>query len=151
MSTQVDNKFHPEAGAVLIVDDEDDLRDTVAYFIQQRGCEVLQARNGLEALAVLEKRANEMGLPGVQCILSDWMMPEMNGIELLRSVRGNPLLNIPFVIVSGAVTQEQLLEALRLGADSVILKPFAMELILRKITDAIAHHAKREVANLLKP
>lgn len=109
------------AGEVLlIVEDNDELRNFVAnelctYY------SIVQAANGIEALKCLEKYQ-------VNVIVSDIMMPEMDGIEFLKAVRSNTAhSHLPFVMLSANTAVQTKVEGLNLGADAYIEKPFAVE------------------------
>src|SRR5689334_7797341 len=102
---------------ILIVDDHEDHRYYVQALLRGRGYEVSSARDGAEALV----RAREMK-PDV--LISDLLMPVMDGYTLLRHWRRDPLLReTPFIIYTGTYTaQEDESLAVRLGADAFVLK-----------------------------
>ena len=114
---------------VLIVDDSVMMRRIIAKFlegVEGADIEVVEAADGMGALAMIERHGRSIDL-----ILCDMHMPNLDGLSLLRSLRGSPgLRHISFVIVtadeSGASTEQ----ALREGADGVIGKPFSPEVIV---------------------
>lgn len=115
-------------GRVLVVEDEEAIRETIADALRDEGYEVECARDGLAALAVLEAR-----LP--QCphvILLDLMMPRMNGWAFVRALRELPdlraLASVPVVLLSAARDLDQ--EARQLGVDGHIAKPFDLGVVL---------------------
>ena len=107
---------------VLVVDDHPITRKLTIKILQQLGVEaVVEAGNGQEALDLLSKQS-------VSLILLDLSMPVRGGIELLGKLKEEPRWEtIPVVMVTGAVEQFRVDEALRLGADSCILKPVAKQ------------------------
>lgn len=106
---------------VLLVEDNDDLREMMALALQLGGHEVWPARHGREALALLHAR------PRPSLILTDLMMPVMNGWELRAALRGDPdLADVPVVAVS-AVSAEHLL---RLDGMEFLPKPIDIDRLL---------------------
>ncbi|MHC4200323.1 MAG: response regulator [Planctomycetota bacterium] len=113
---------------ILVVDDSTTMRKLIARALGEakgKQVEVLEAADGMEALAVIARHGSS-----IELILCDLNMPSVDGLTLLRSLRGSPeLKQIPFVVVtadeSGASTEQ----ALREGAAGVIGKPFRPEVI----------------------
>ena len=123
--TEEDQKPADQRHVVLVVEDNDDLRNYVRE--QLAGdFQVLEAINGREGLSLAQER-----LPDV--IVTDLMMPEMDGVELCREVRENPLSShIPIVMLTAKAEQEDKLLGLETGADAYLAKPFeTRELIVR--------------------
>lgn len=105
---------------LLIVEDNDELRNFVANELCTE-YSIVQAANGIEALKCLEKYQ-------VNVIVSDIMMPEMDGIEFLKAVRTNTAYShLPFIMLSAKTDVATKVEGLNLGADAYIEKPFAVE------------------------
>ncbi|MGM9973336.1 MAG: response regulator transcription factor [Clostridiaceae bacterium] len=108
---------------ILIVEDEKGIRETVAIFLKNQGYKVLQAENGLEGLALIEK--NEIHLAVV-----DIMMPGMDGITMVMRLREN--YDFPVIFLSAKSEDIDKITGLNLGADDYVTKPFEpMELIAR--------------------
>ena len=105
---------------MLIVDDSEDM----VAFLKDSFChqyEVITASDGIEALDLLKKHE-------VNIIISDWMMPRMDGAELCRRVRLNPLTShIPFVMLTAKTDDDAKVEGMDVGADIYIEKPFSLE------------------------
>ena len=105
---------------MLIVDDSEDM----VAFLKDSFChqyEVITASDGIEALDLLKKHE-------VNIIISDWMMPRMDGAELCRRVRLNPLTShIPFVMLTAKTDDDAKVEGMDVGADTYIEKPFSLE------------------------
>jgi CheY-like chemotaxis protein len=112
---------------VLIVDDQDDARQTLAEILELEGYEVAGVADGVEAWDYLEQKQLERKLPEV--ILLDLMMPRMNGQEFRERQLADPRLrDIPVVVVSGADRTEQNLSGL--GAIDYFIKPVDCERLL---------------------
>lgn len=101
---------------LLIVDDEPDLRDVLAYVLADSVKTVQMASNGKEALPIIKTGK-------IDVVLSDINMPEMNGLELLAEVRRQGL-DTPFVFLTAYGDAEKRAEAQRLGASDFLEKPF---------------------------
>lgn len=120
---------------VLVVDDEDDLREIVCTVLSDMGFNIFQASNGHDALKVLKNQP-------IHAILSDIVMPVMGGKELMHRVKGHPdYKDIKFVLMSGDLTldayeSDQSTQSL----DAIISKPFNIEEVRRKITRLFRSH-----------
>ncbi len=110
---------------ILIAEDETDLSCAVAAVLEKSGCEVDTAENGLEALAKAEKNIYDV-------MLLDIMMPEMDGIEALRSIRGRGDTT-PVILLTAKAEVEDRVLGLDSGADDYLPKPFAMKELLARI------------------
>jgi signal transduction histidine kinase/ligand-binding sensor domain-containing protein/DNA-binding response OmpR family regulator len=115
---------------ILLVEDNHDLR---AYLKEnlEMNYEILEAEDGKQALELLEKQLPDL-------ILSDVMMPEMDGIELCKTVKRDKITcHIPFVFLTAKISEQQKLEGLKTGADDYIVKPFNFEILETKIYNLI--------------
>ena len=114
---------------VLLVEDNDDVREMMSLALQLAGNGVLTASNGSEALRVLAER------PPPCLILLDLMMPVMDGWELRAALRRDPTLSrIPVVVIS-ALTEDM---ARRLGATGYLPKPVDIDQLLQVVCDLCA-------------
>lgn len=105
---------------MLIVDDNDDMVQFLADHFRQH-YRILVALDGVEALALLSEHE-------VSIIVSDWMMPRMDGAELCRRVRQNTLTShIPFLMLTAKTDNQSKVEGMNIGADIYIEKPFSVE------------------------
>lgn len=113
---------------VLVVDDFPTMRRIVKNLLKQLGFEnIEEAENGEDALRKL--KSGDFGL-----VVSDWNMPVMEGIELLRRVRSDPQLkDIPFLMVTAEAEKEKVIEAIKAGVDNYIVKPFTGEVLKEKL------------------
>lgn len=123
---------HPEgAMKVLVVEDNAELRVYIYNCLINR-YEVRDASNGREAMRVME----EGWIPDM--IVTDLMMPEMNGIELINNVRNDfNISHIPIVLITAKHENDTQLKAMKYGADGYIAKPFTMELLVAKIDNML--------------
>ncbi|HEX6808746.1 MAG TPA: ATP-binding protein [Gemmatimonadaceae bacterium] len=115
------------AGArILLADDNADLRDYAARLLRRRGWDVEVVADGAAALAAARRRAPDL-------VLSDVMMPRMDGFELLGALRSNASTStIPVILLSARAGEEAKIEGLDAGADDYLVKPFsARELVAR--------------------
>jgi putative two-component system response regulator len=103
---------------ILVVEDEDISREILAQALTQFGHEVILASDGAEATALIERN-----LPSL--VISDWMMPGMNGLELCRWIRGQDFPWYVYIILLTARSEtEDVIEGLSAGADEFLAKPF---------------------------
>ncbi len=113
-------------GSLLVVDDELEIREMLARHFRFLDYEVDLAANGAEALLMLLQRRFDV-------VISDIKMPVMNGIKLLETIRREyPMMHV--IIVTGFVTQENLLACMREKADTCVFKPLED---LRELEDAV--------------
>ncbi|PWV97937.1 DNA-binding response OmpR family regulator [Paenibacillus cellulosilyticus] len=112
-----------EQRTVLVVDDDKEIRDAIEIYLKQEGVIVLKAKDGLEALEMLE--ASEVHL-----IILDLMMPRVDGITATFKIRESR--NLPILILSAKSEDSDKILGLHVGADDYVTKPFnPMELIAR--------------------
>jgi len=113
---------------ILIVDDFSTMRRIMRSSLKQLGfLNVNEAEDG--AIALKKLKVEKVGL-----ILADWNMPNMNGLDLLKSVRGDEnLKNIPFIMVTAEGQKDNIMEAVQAGVNNYILKPFTPEVLKEKI------------------
>lgn len=112
----------------LVVDDSRSMRRIIGQIMQELGYEVTEAGDGIEALQRLE----ELGPPDI--VLTDWNMPNMNGLELVRSVRANPMLRaIPMLMVTSETEMNRMVIAFAAGVNEYVMKPFDRFVIQEKL------------------
>ncbi|HUN65657.1 MAG TPA: response regulator transcription factor [Bacteroidota bacterium] len=112
--------------SILVVDDEQDIVDLVKYNLQREGYTVLTARNGKEALQQAGKNPS--------LILLDVMMPEMNGLDLLKKLKNDAdLRDIPVVFLTAKGSEVDEILGLELGADDYIVKPISIPKLIARI------------------
>jgi two-component system KDP operon response regulator KdpE len=115
---------------VLVVDDEPPIRKLLRMGLGTQGYEILDAPNGRTALELLAKKPD--------LVILDLGLPDMQGLELLRMIRAR-LESIPIVVLSSRDDEAGKVQALDLGADDYITKPFAMDELLARIRAALRH------------
>ncbi len=108
---------------VLIVDDEDEIRDAIEIYLKNEDITVFKAKDGIDALMLLEEQ-------DVHLIIMDIMMPKMDGIKATFKIRENK--NIPIIMLSAKSEDTDKILGLNIGADDYVTKPFNMlELVAR--------------------
>ena len=115
---------------ILVVDDFSTMRRIIKNILKQIGfTNVDEAENGQAALAKIGDGGN------YDFVISDWNMPEMTGIELLRQVRANEATkDLPFLMVTAEAKKENVVEAVKAGVNNYIVKPFTAEVLQEKIS-----------------
>lgn len=116
---------------VLVVDDMSTMRRIVKNVLKQIGyTDIIEAENGKDALSKLKSQT-------VGLVVSDWNMPEMTGIDLLRAIRADAVLkHLPVLMVTAEAQKENIIEAVQAGVSNYVVKPFTAEALqdkLRKI------------------
>ncbi len=113
---------------ILIVDDMPSVRKILTRVLKQLGFNnLIEADDGKSAWSILETHQ-------VDLIIADWLMPKMNGLELLIKIRSSKShKSLPFLMLTGEATKEQIIEAIKAGASNYIVKPFTAEIIQNKI------------------
>jgi two-component system, sensor histidine kinase and response regulator len=112
---------------ILIVDDEPDLLDITASYLEMEGYTALTALNGPAALEILKTTTPDM-------IISDITMPGMSGFDLFEKVRANSSFqNTPFVFLSGHTDLEHVMMGKEIGSDDYLMKPFEPEMLISTI------------------
>lgn len=105
---------------VLIVDDFPTMRRIVKTLLKQNGySNFIEAEDGEKAYRLLQTH------PDVEFIVSDWNMPNMTGLEFLKTVRADPKFKaLPFLMVTAEAEKENIIEAVKSGVSNYIVKPF---------------------------
>ena len=113
---------------VLVVDDFSTMRRIVKNILRQLGFNnVVEADDGTTAWDVLNRDK-------IDFIISDWNMPQMTGIDLLRKVRSSEEFgDLPFLMVTAEAQQENIIEAVQAKVSNYIVKPFTAEVMKQKI------------------
>ena len=116
-------------GEVLVVDDSKTIRMVMRKILRELGYDVCEAADGQQALQVMESEQGK-----VKLVLTDWNMPVMNGLELLKQLRQNPALGSLVVIMVTTETEaENMIAALEAGANEYVMKPFTKEILKEKL------------------
>lgn len=120
-------------GRVLIVEDEELIRETLALGLAEEGFDILIAEDGLAALDLLggTAAANRANRPVIDLVVLDLMLPGMNGLDLCRLLRHQGI-DVPILMLSAKGTETDRVVGLEIGADDYLTKPFGMrELVAR--------------------
>ncbi len=108
---------------VLIVDDNETNRDTLARRLRQQGCRYEMAENGAEAIAMIQPHKYDL-------ILLDIMMPEVDGYSVLSHLKNDPeLKRLPVIMISAVEEMESVMKCMELGADDYLTKPLDPNLL----------------------
>lgn len=115
----------PATTKILVVDDMPTIRDLVKSQLRALNLKnVVEAGDGAAALALIENAAS-VGHP-IELVISDWNMPKMTGLELLRQLRASDeFANLPFILLTSESERDQVTEAILAGVSQYIVKPFA--------------------------
>jgi two-component system, chemotaxis family, chemotaxis protein CheY len=133
----------PKETKVLVVDDFKTMRAIVKKTLTDIGLSNFsEAEDGAIALGLIRKALAE-GAP-FGCVICDWNMPNMTGLELLKQVRSDAQLkNLPFVLVTAENEQKQVIEAAKAGVSNYIVKPFSANDFKTKLAVVYQkHHGK---------
>lgn len=124
----------------LVVDDFATMRKVVKKVLTELGySDISEAEDGQQALKLIQEAAAS-GVP-FQCIVSDWNMPNMSGLELLKACKADVnLKSIPFMLVTAESEKEQIIEAAKAGVSEYVVKPFNAATLKDKLTRVYAKH-----------
>ncbi|MGZ3679033.1 MAG: response regulator transcription factor [Ktedonobacterales bacterium] len=112
------------AKVILVAEDEASLRDFILRNLRVRGFEVVEAGNGLEAMAQWEREQPDL-------LVLDIMMPRMDGLEVCKRVREQS--TVPIIVLTALDAESDKVAALDLGADDYLTKPFGVEELLARV------------------
>ena len=110
---------------ILVVDDEQHVRQLIGKVLEKEGYEVLTACNGEEGLEIFQKN-------NIDLIISDIKMPKMNGIEFLHKVKEQEP-GVGFILITAFATMETAIDAIKSGAQDYVTKPFDIKEILNAV------------------
>jgi two-component system chemotaxis response regulator CheY len=116
-------------GTALVIDDSRAIRMILGRTLNRFGYEVCSAANGREALDMIGQQDLALSV-----ILVDWNMPEMNGLDFVKTIRADPRYSeVPLMMVTTETEIEQMYRALEAGANEYVMKPFTDEVIADKL------------------
>lgn len=112
----------------LVVDDFSTMRRIIKNLLHDLGyTNVVEADDGKTALPILQAG-------GIDILITDWNMPGMPGLELLKAVRGDPALaKLPVLLLTAEAKREQIVEAAQAGVNGYVVKPFTAQTLKEKI------------------
>ncbi len=113
---------------VLVVDDMMSMRRVIVHVLKSIGfTEIYEAEHGFAALSVL--RTKQIGF-----VVSDWNMPEMDGLTLLKTIRSiDAIKSLPVLMLTAEGKKENIIEAVKAGASNYIVKPFTPDTLAKKV------------------
>ncbi len=112
----------------LVIDDSRTIRTIIGKILREIGMDVLEAGNGKQALEQMKLHA------GIELILVDWNMPEMNGLDFIKAVRAQKLYDrVRILMVTSETETDQVTKALKAGANEYLMKPFSREILIAKL------------------
>lgn len=121
----------------LVVDDSGTMRRIIRVTLNKLGFDqVEEAPDGLEALKLITRNEEGLakGVPEFDCIMTDWNMPNFDGISLLRKIRNLPAYRkVPVVMITTEQSKDDVIEATRSGISAYIVKPFTPDTLKAKI------------------
>ena len=115
---------------ILIVEDEQSIARFISAILNANGYETILARTGTEALSVVSSNCPDL-------VILDLGLPDMDGMEILRSLRG--WSSLPVVVVSARSHERDKVDALDAGADDYLTKPFGTDELLARVRTALRH------------
>lgn len=114
---------------LLVVDDSSTMRRIIKNTLQRLGYEdIFEAENGIEAWDILDKN-NDMDI-----LITDWNMPEMNGLELVKKTRADSrFADIPIIMITTEGGKVEVITAIKAGVNNYIVKPFTPQVLKEKL------------------
>ncbi|MBN1393902.1 MAG: response regulator [Pirellulales bacterium] len=113
--------------SILIVEDDEDIRELVSYNLLKEGYQVAGVSSGEEALAAIEAKPPDL-------ILLDLMLPGLDGLKVCRKLKGDPRTeSLPIVMLTAKGEESDVVAGLNLGADDYISKPFSPKVLLARV------------------
>jgi two-component system, OmpR family, alkaline phosphatase synthesis response regulator PhoP len=121
---------------ILIVEDEEDIRELIHFHLFKNKYEVLEASNGSDAIKMTREENPDL-------LLLDIMIPELDGIEVCKKLKEEPQTkDIKIIFLSAKGEEEDIVNGLELGADDYITKPFSPKVLMARIKTVLARNKK---------
>ncbi len=121
-----------QPATILVADDEQDIRELVAYRLSRSGYSIIEARDGEEAFQLAVDRAPDMAV-------LDVMMPRLNGFDLTARLRATPgTQRLPILLMSASVQETDISRGFAAGADGYLTKPFTPDELLTRVRDVLS-------------
>lgn len=124
---------------ILIVDDEDQIRELLRVYIENSGYEVFEANNGMHALDILKNQK-------VHLVILDLMLPDIQGEDLCKDIREE--YGIPVIMVTGKTDESSMVHGLSIGADDYIGKPFSPRNVIARV-EAVLRRCNQEPSSVV--
>lgn len=128
---------------ILIIDDMPSIRELVRGQLRSMGfVDIVEAEDGEQGWRLIEEKYSE-AVP-FQLVISDWNMPNLKGLDLLKRVRSKTqFIGLPFILLTSEAEREQVTEAVMAGVSQYIVKPFSGRTFEDKLKTAYAKHHKK--------
>ncbi len=117
-----------EVKTILFVEDSPTMRRIIANSLKRLGyTDIIEAENGVDALDKIEGKT-------IDLLVTDWNMPEMNGADLVKSIRAMPEYEtLPIVMITTRGMKDDVMKAMKLGVNGYVIKPFTPEILRTKL------------------
>ena len=125
---------------ILIVEDEKDIRDLIIYALEAKDYETISTDDGEKALKMLKENKPDL-------VILDWMLPSVSGLEICRNIRRDK--NIPIIMLTAKITEDDKILGLDSGADDYVTKPFSTAELASRVK-AILRRTERNNSKKLK-
>lgn len=130
---------------LLVVDDDEISQELIREQLQYE-CECISAQNGVEGLAYLEQHPGQIDL-----IVTDLIMPVMDGFEMIKCIQTNSLnRNIPILVITASDQQEDIKKAFAMGADDILMKPLQPDIVKKRILNMFDIADTRNIHNVME-
>jgi len=130
---------------ILVIEDDPDIRELLAYTLGKEGYEVLQAPSGEAGFKGIAEKKPDL-------VVLDVMLPGMDGLELLRQIKGETSLRgISVIMVSARGEETDVVAALELGADDYVTKPFSPRVLVARVRTALRRTVSTETTGIGQP
>lgn len=124
---KIDPRYRMSERRVLMVEDEQDIRDMLRFSLEQSGYLVLEAEDATKGLDIVNSERPHL-------ILLDWMLPDMTGIEFIRRLKNQSMTKqIPIIMLTARSQESDKIKGLEVGADDYLPKPFSIKELLARI------------------
>ena len=123
---------------ILVADDSSTMRRIIKNTLNRIGYDdILEGNDGVEAWDLIDSN------PDCDIVLTDWNMPNMNGLQLVQKIRADERFQeIPIVMITTEGGKTEVVTALKAGVNNYIVKPFTPQVLKQKLEDLFATHAK---------
>lgn len=130
---------------LLVVEDEDDIRELIAFNLEMSNMEVFKARNGEEAIEIAEREYPDI-------IILDLMLPGIDGFEVCRYLKKNVATkDIPIIMLTARSEDADVVTGLEIGADDYITKPFSPRILIARVHAAIRRKSDGTAVEQIAP
>jgi two-component system phosphate regulon response regulator PhoB len=126
---------------ILVVEDDPDIRELLAYSLGQEGYTILQSPSSEMALKIMDETIPDL-------LVLDVMLPGMDGLELLRLLKSDPEKKaVPVILASAKGEEADVVSGLELGAEDYVTKPFSPRVLLARVRTALRRHTRADTAS----